>query len=90
MSCWRAGKNESGRVRPLIVKASSLADREQLLTNTKALKDAGPAYKKIYVRKDVHPAFRREWKRLMDAEKDEKMKPENQGCNIQLDPQRRY
>ena len=37
------------------------------------------------MKKDVHPAIRKEWKRLRDVEAAEKVKPVNQGCTIQLD-----
>ena len=49
------------------------------------MKDAGPVYAKVYIRKDVHPATRREWKRLKDAEKNEKAKPGNEVSTITLD-----
>lgn len=42
-------------------------------------------FKKIYIKKDSHPGVRREWKRLKEAEKEEKRKPSNVGCNIRLD-----
>ena len=43
------------------------------------------SYKKIYIKKDTHPGVRREWKRLKDAEEEEKKKATNVGCNIRLD-----
>ena len=39
----------------------------------------------IYVKKDLHPATRKEWKRLRDVVAAEKAKPVNQGCAITLD-----
>ena len=59
------------------------------LNNTKALKGAGDAFKRIYVKKDVHPSLRKEWKRLSDAETAERRKPENAGCTIRFDRERR-
>ena len=37
------------------------------------------------VKKDVHPSVRNEWKRLHDAHKNEKERPENAGCRVYLD-----
>ena len=81
----RLGKPEAGRNRPLLVKVSSKSDRDKVVYDTKVLKKAGKSYEKVYVRKDVHPATRKEWKRLYDQEKAEKEKPENQGVKIELD-----
>ena len=53
--------------------------------NTTALKDAGPSYRRIYVKRDQLPPIRKEWKRLSDVEATEKAKPVNQGCTITLD-----
>ena len=41
--------------------------------------------KAIYLKKDIHPAIRREYKRIYDAEKREKDKPENQGIEVKYD-----
>ena len=79
------GTLADGRNRPILVKMPSKAQREKVLKKTKNLKEAGPAFKKVYVRKDVHPATRREWKRLKDAEKSEKEKPGNEASTITLD-----
>ena len=81
----RVGRPQEGRKRPILLKVASKGVREKVLENTKALKEAGPLYKSIFVRKDTHPATRNEWKRLKDAESSEKEKPENQGCTIELD-----
>ena len=53
------------------------------------MKDAGATFARIYVKKDVHPHVRNEWKRLKDAESLEKNKPENVGRVIRLDPRSR-
>ena len=85
----RIGKPGNGRNRPILAKAPSKEQRDKILENTKALREAGPSYRRIYVKKDVHPAIRKEWKRLRDVEAAEKAKPVNQGCTIQLDYKRR-
>ena len=81
----RMGTRDNVRIRPILLKMPSKATREKILTNAKKLKEAGQAYAKVYIRKDVHPATRREWKRLKDAEKSEKEKPENAASTISLD-----
>ena len=43
----------------------------------------------IYIKKDVHPAVRKEWARLREAERLEKEKPENNGATIRLDTRER-
>ena len=85
----RLGKAEAGRNRPILAKVPSRAARDKILENTKELRAAGPAYRRIYVKKDLHPAIRKEWKRLRDVETAEKGKPVNQGCTIRLDYKKR-
>ena len=55
-----------------------------MLTNTKALKDAGAAYKNVYVKQDVHTAIRQVWKRLKNVGNTEKQNLANQGIDIRL------
>ena len=81
----RLGKPEEGRKRPILAKVASREVRDGILENTRALKDAGPSFRRIYVKKDLHPATRKEWKRLRDVVAAEKAKPVNQGCAITLD-----
>ena len=76
----RLGK-VGGRRRPILVTVASREDRDAVLDRAKQLKDAGERFNRIYVKKDIHPAVRDEWKRLKDAEKMEK---ENNGCNIYI------
>ena len=85
----RIGKAETDKIRPMLAKAPSKAGRDKVLDNTKALKSAGEAFRRVYVKKDLHPAVRREWKRLRDAETEEREKPENQGVDIRLDFRKR-
>ena len=85
----RLGTKVAGRNRPILLKTPSKEGREIVLANTKNLKDAGRDFKRIYVKKDIHPLVRKEWKRLRDVVTTEKEKPTNQGCTIQLDPKQR-
>lgn len=81
----RLGKPQADKTRPILMSVTSRAERDKVLAETKSLKNAGQEYKIIYLKKDIHPAIRKEWKRIRDAERDEKQKPENQGSTIQLD-----
>ena len=74
--------------RPILVITKAPDDQKLLLDNSKKLKYAGDIYTAIYVKKDTHPAVRREWKRLRGSEKREKDKEENAGCEIKLDYQK--
>lgn len=44
---------------------------------------------KIFVKKDLHPMVRSEWRRLNDVVKAESSKPANHGVSISLDPKQR-
>ena len=81
----RLGRSVQGnnRPRPLLIRVDSKAIRDKVLDKEKKLKDLNEPYKKIYIKKDSHPEVRKEWKRLRDAEQDEKSK--NVGSNIRLD-----
>ena len=78
-----------GRKRPMLVKLSSRAARDKVLSKTGKLKDAGELYSRIYVKKDVHPSIRKGWKRLREVESTEKARPENVGCVVRLDARER-
>lgn len=90
-SCRRLGQNNGndGRKRPVLVIVESKGERDKILSETRKLKDHGSPYDRIYVKKDLHPAVRQEWKRLRTAEATEKNRPENQGCVIRLDVKER-
>lgn len=75
----------SNRPRPLLVKVDSRSVRDSILEKAMSLKNMNEPYKRIYIKKDSHPEVRKEWKRLKDAEEEEKRKPSNAGCNIRLD-----
>lgn len=77
------------RRRAILVTFTSRTSRDKVLEKAKQLKEAGEIYSKIYVKKDVHPNIRKEWKRLWEAEKSEKERPENVGCVIQFNTRER-
>ncbi|KAG0730154.1 hypothetical protein GWK47_028854 [Chionoecetes opilio] len=70
------------RCRPILLMLQDESQRQHILEQAKKLKTAGEAFKKIYVKKDIHPAVRKEWKRLHDAERTEKERAGNVGCVI--------
>ena len=63
--------------------------RDTIIATSKELKDAGPAYSRVYINKDIHPVVRREIGRLKKLTKDEKNKSENVGVNITYDAKNR-
>lgn len=86
----RLGVNTSGQQRrPILVTFASRDERDSVLDKAKHLKTCEDSFKKIYIKKDQHPSVRAEWKRLREAEQREKERPENAGCNIQLNARER-
>ena len=87
----RLGRHDPGntRTRPILVTVATKDARDKVLEKTSKLKTRGAAFGKIYVKKDIHPAVREEWKRLRAAETTEKERPENQGCTIRFDARER-
>lgn len=81
----RLGQPDERKKRPIRIKVRSEAERDKILRQAKQLKGAGRLYSSIYINKDLHPAVRKELKRLRDREKEEKNKPENAGVNIMYD-----
>ncbi len=71
--------------RPIKVIVASTQTRKNILNDTCKLKQAGDAISKIYVKKDTHPAIRKEMGRISASEKREKEKPENQGHEVKHD-----
>ena len=63
--------------------------RDDVLEAAKRLKQCEEPYKKIFIKKDMHPSVRTEWRRLREAEKAERERPENAGCNIQFNVRER-
>lgn len=77
-----------GSARPLLIVLDEEANRKLLLDGKVALsKDA--VFKDVKIKKDQHPAIRKEWYRLFKAETDEKNKAENAGCTITVDRTKR-
>jgi hypothetical protein len=72
VSIVRLGKNAPSnprKGRPIKIVLSNQNIRPQILGNSNKLKDSGDAFKKIYIKKDVHPHVRKEFRRLRDVGK---------------------
>lgn len=89
LSVRRLGRTSDGgagqrgtRRRPILVSVQTKEVRDMALEKAKTLKEKGERYNKIYIKKDIHPSIRGEWKRLWEAERKEKERPENTGCHV--------
>lgn len=85
----RLGNSVGDRKRPILVTVASKDVRDKILEKTRVLKESGEVYSRIYIKRDVHPSVRAEWKRLREVERKEKERPENVGCVVRLDTRER-
>lgn len=87
----RLGKyrQTGGATRPLKVTLTDPEQRWSVLQNSRKLKEAGGAFRKIFVKKDLDPATRKELSRLRDVIRSEKAKPENTGKKVSLEDKER-
>lgn len=85
----RLGQVNDRRKRPILLVVEDQKRRDAILNKAKNLKEAGPLLSSVYIKKDIHPAVRKEYGRLRRREKEEKEKPENQGTNIRYDSRQR-
>ena len=86
----RLGQENNARgPRPLHVTVTTPQQRETIITAAKELKNAGGAFARVYIKKDTHPAVRKEVGRLRQREREEKNKAENQGVSIVYDAKQR-
>lgn len=81
----RLGSSTEGRTRPIKIQVQSQAVRDQIVSRSKRLKEAGEPFNRIYIKKDTHPMVRKEWKRLFQAKDAESDKPENVGKEVRID-----
>lgn len=65
--------------RPIKITLKSIDERNKILNDAKNINDAGENVKKIFIRRDVPPAVRKESKRIKEAEKRERDDPANEG-----------
>jgi hypothetical protein len=85
----RLGRNNDRNRRPLLVTLPSKNMRQNILEKAKLLKEKQDPYKKVYIKKDVHPAMRRELDRLRKREREEKANPNNHHKDIIYDHKQR-
>lgn len=83
------GVQRDTRRRPILVSVETREVRDKALEKAKTLKTKGEMYDKIYIKKDVHPSVRQEWKRLWEAKKREEVRPENVGCRVHFNVRER-
>ena len=81
----RLGQENERKMRPLLITIDEQNQRDKILREAKNLKDAGGQMARVYIKKDVHPAIRKETVRLRRREREEREKAENVGVNIVYD-----
>ena len=84
----RVGKQREGTIRPILVTLQDGSKRNDIVDKTKTVSNH-PGFNGIKVKKDVHPAVRREWGRLYASFEDQKADPTNTGCVIEFDKKKR-
>lgn len=84
-SMKRLGQRDDRNKRPILITVNDQKQRDSILRRAKNLKDAQQPASTVYIKKDVHPAVRRETARLRKREREEKEKAENVGVNITYD-----
>ena len=77
-------ERNQGRARPLHITLESHEKQVRILKKAKDLKTT-TGFTDIYVKKDVHPAIRKELARLRKREQEEKANPANEGVTITYD-----
>ena len=85
----RLGQQNDGKKRLVLVVLEDGNERNEILKKAKNLKSQSGSLARVYVKKDVHPAVRKEMARLRQREKEEKEKAENIGVNIRIDWRKR-
>ena len=85
----RLGQPNDQQKRFLHVICNSQQQRDKIIATAKELKSAGENFKNIYIKKDIHPAIRKELGRLRKRVYDEKEKPDNSDATIVYDHKNR-
>lgn len=81
----RLGQQNERNKRPIHIAVDDQKQRDNILRCAKNLKNASDYMSRVYIKKDVHPAIRKETARLRKREQEEKDRPENVGVNITYD-----
>ena len=86
----RLGRQRDGRSRPILVHVADKDARDAVIGKARKLKEERrEPFRTIFVKKDTHPAIRKEWGRLRSVLRAELARPENAGENIRLDTRER-
>ena len=80
--CSRIGQGRDNATRLVKVDVKSKATRDKILEKAPVLKDKSELWKKIYVKKDVHPVYSKETSRIYRKMK--KLKEENPGKEVKI------
>ena len=84
-SMKRLGQRNDRNKRPILITVNDQNQRDRILRKARNLKNAQQPASTVYIKKDVHPAVRKETARLRRREREEKEKAENVGVNITYD-----
>ena len=84
-----SGTNAQNRPRPIKITLRKANDRQRILTAAKNLERLQQPFSGMKIKKDTHPAIRREFGRLRETENKERAKPENQGKTVIYDYKQR-
>ncbi len=88
-SIRRLGQENAEKKRPIHITVNNPQQRDDIMKVVKNLKQARGNMARVYVKKDTHPAARKEYARIRKREKEEREKPANVGTNIEYDWRRR-
>lgn len=87
-SIRRLGVEAADRNRPILISVDTAERREMIIGKAPTLSKV-QSMKSFRIKRDTHPAIRKEWGRLFEAERAEKAKPENTGVKIEFDKKKR-
>ena len=91
VSTQRLGRADAGtgRRRPIKIVLPNSEDRHRILALVRNNDNLTGALEGVKLKKDTHPAIRKEYGRMYEAERKEKEKPENVGKEVLFDKNRR-
>lgn len=81
----RLGQRNDRNIRPILIMVESQTQRDSIIRVAKNLMSAEGSLSRVYIKKDVHPAVRKEAALLRRRKREEKEKTENVGVNIGYD-----
>lgn len=84
-SVTRLGERIENKPRPMKIALSDPTKTKSALECARKVRDLDFPLNSIRIKKDSHPAIRKEWGRLHEALKNEREKEENAGCYFFID-----